>query len=76
MSNRDPPKANQDSQELSQCASRFRIVASKCHFAIRLSYVCSRSIFAAIMKSLSASPSILCVHKVISAFPQESRMSG
>ena len=36
----------------------------------------SRSIFAAIMKSLSVKPLILCVHSVISALPQASRMSG
>ena len=35
-----------------------------------------RSIFAAIIKSLSVSPSILCVHKVTPTFPQASKMSG
>ena len=36
----------------------------------------SLSIFAAMMKSLCVRPSILCVHMVISALPQVSRMSG
>ena len=36
----------------------------------------SLSILAAMMKSLWVRPSILCVHIVISALPQVSRMSG
>jgi hypothetical protein len=36
----------------------------------------SWSILAAMMKSLCVRPSILCVHNVISALPQASRMSG
>jgi hypothetical protein len=36
----------------------------------------SMSILAAMMKSLCVSPSILCVHMVISALPHVSRMSG
>jgi hypothetical protein len=36
----------------------------------------SKSIFAAMMKSLSDNPSILWVHRVISAFPQASKISG
>ena len=39
-------------------------------------YFESWSIFAAMMKSLWVRPSILCVHRVISAFPHASRMSG
>src|SRR6185369_9475526 len=39
-------------------------------------YFSSWSILAAMMKSLWVRPSILCVHRVISAFPHASRMSG